>query len=115
MIYSLVISIADNRTACTIFFLEVFLVCDLHATMLQDIDPSRRPGAGPDGYVSLKKHPFFNGVDWDNLRSIPPPNLALEQKVCVSLLFMLFLIFKEILSWLFGLWVQWCGIFFSTL
>lgn len=48
---------------------------------LLDIDPSRRPGAGPDGYVSLKKHPFFNEVDWDNLRSIPPPKLALEQKV----------------------------------
>lgn len=49
--------------------------------MTQDIDPSRRPGAGPDGYVSLKKHPFFDGVDWSNLRSQTPPKLALDPKV----------------------------------
>ncbi|KAM7467852.1 hypothetical protein LguiB_015414 [Lonicera macranthoides] len=47
---------------------------------LLDIDPSRRPGAGPDGYVSLKKHPFFHEVDWDNLRNQTPPELILEQK-----------------------------------
>lgn len=48
---------------------------------LLDIDPSRRPGAGRDGYVSLKTHPFFNGIDWTNLRTQDPPKLALEQKV----------------------------------
>ncbi|XP_019181877.1 PREDICTED: 3-phosphoinositide-dependent protein kinase 2-like [Ipomoea nil] len=47
---------------------------------LLDIDPSRRPGAGPDGYASLKKHPFFRGVDWENLRSRTPPRLAMEPK-----------------------------------
>ncbi|KAM7532322.1 hypothetical protein LguiB_035732 [Lonicera macranthoides] len=47
---------------------------------LLDIDPSRRPGAGPDGYVSLKKHPFFDGVDWKNLRSQTPPKLAFDPK-----------------------------------
>ncbi|KAF5948057.1 hypothetical protein HYC85_014014 [Camellia sinensis] len=36
---------------------------------LLDIDPTRRPGAGPDGYDSLKMHPFFRGVDWKNLRA----------------------------------------------
>lgn len=47
---------------------------------LLDIDPSRRPGAGPDGYSSLKSHPFFNGTDWENLRSQSPPKVAVEPK-----------------------------------
>ncbi|XP_055827880.1 3-phosphoinositide-dependent protein kinase 2-like isoform X2 [Solanum dulcamara] len=47
---------------------------------LLDIDPSRRPGAGPDGYASLKNHPFFSGVDWDNLRLQTPPRLVAEPK-----------------------------------
>nr|GLL40090.1 3-phosphoinositide-dependent protein kinase 2-like [Ipomoea trifida] len=47
---------------------------------LLDIDPSRRPGAGPDGYASLKNHPFFRGVDWENLRSQTPPRLVMEPK-----------------------------------
>lgn len=54
----------------------------------QDIDPSRRPGAGPDGYVSLKNHPFFSGVDWDNLRLQTPPRIAAEPKVRQFLLFL---------------------------
>ncbi|CAJ1976648.1 unnamed protein product [Sphenostylis stenocarpa] len=45
---------------------------------LLDLDPARRPGAGPDGYTILKLHPFFKGVDWDNLRAQIPPKLALE-------------------------------------
>ncbi|XWS75247.1 hypothetical protein CRYUN_Cryun01aG0069400 [Craigia yunnanensis] len=45
---------------------------------LLDLDPSRRPGAGPDGYPVLKMHPFFRGVDWSNLREQTPPKLALE-------------------------------------
>ncbi|XP_055830526.1 3-phosphoinositide-dependent protein kinase 2-like [Solanum dulcamara] len=47
---------------------------------LLDTDPSRRPGAGPDGYASLKTHPFFSGIDWENLRSQTPPRLAMEPK-----------------------------------
>ncbi|XP_052184642.1 3-phosphoinositide-dependent protein kinase 2-like [Diospyros lotus] len=47
---------------------------------LLDTDPSRRPGAGPDGYASLKSHPFFKGVDWKNLSTQSPPKLALAQK-----------------------------------
>ncbi|KAF2544414.1 hypothetical protein F2Q68_00032996 [Brassica cretica] len=43
---------------------------------LLDTDPSRRPGAGSDGYASLKRHPFFKGVDWKNVRSQTPPKLA---------------------------------------
>ncbi|CAH2054189.1 unnamed protein product [Thlaspi arvense] len=45
-------------------------------TLSQDTDPSRRPGAGSEGYASLKRHPFFKGVDWKNLRSQTPPKLA---------------------------------------
>ncbi|KZV32078.1 3-phosphoinositide-dependent protein kinase 2-like [Dorcoceras hygrometricum] len=47
---------------------------------LLDIDPSKRPGAGPNGYASLKKHPFFKGIDWKNLRTEIPPRLALEPR-----------------------------------
>lgn len=49
--------------------------------MMQDIDPTKRPGAGPDGYISLKSHPFFKGIDWTNLRVINPPQLALDPRV----------------------------------
>ncbi|KAI3458894.1 hypothetical protein Pfo_015557 [Paulownia fortunei] len=49
---------------------------------LLDIDPSRRPGAGPGGYASLKSHSFFKGIDWTNLREgTTPPTLALEPRV----------------------------------
>ncbi|KAJ4893295.1 3-phosphoinositide-dependent protein kinase 2 [Raphanus sativus] len=43
---------------------------------LLDTDPIRRPGAGPEGYASLKRHPFFKGVDWKKPRSKTPPKLA---------------------------------------
>ncbi|CAN1747624.1 3-phosphoinositide-dependent protein kinase 1 [Linum perenne] len=45
---------------------------------LLDMEPGRRPGAGPDGYAALKMHPFFKGIDWDNLRSQTPPELAAD-------------------------------------
>ncbi|KAL5974516.1 hypothetical protein ACLOJK_031181 [Asimina triloba] len=48
--------------------------------MVLDTDPNSRPGAGPDGYVALKKHPFFKGVDWKKLRAQPAPKLAPELK-----------------------------------
>lgn len=48
---------------------------------LQDMEPSRRPGAGPEGYDVLKKHPFFRRVDWKNLTKQTPPKLAMEQVV----------------------------------
>lgn len=53
--------------------------------LLQDLDPSRRPGAGPDGYAALKMHPFFKGVDWKNVRGQTPPKLALETGVWLSI------------------------------
>ncbi|URE03749.1 3-phosphoinositide-dependent protein [Musa troglodytarum] len=51
---------------------------------LLDTDPSKRPGAGPDGYASLKKHPFFKGIDWKNLRKASAPKLALEKDTSVD-------------------------------
>ncbi|KAG9139725.1 hypothetical protein Leryth_016667 [Lithospermum erythrorhizon] len=51
---------------------------------LLDTDPSRRPGSGPDSYALLKKHAFFRGVDWNNLRSQMPPTVALDAKAQTS-------------------------------
>ncbi|XP_028780405.1 3-phosphoinositide-dependent protein kinase 2 isoform X2 [Neltuma alba] len=45
---------------------------------LLDLNPMRRPGAGPDGYGVLKMHPFFKGVNWKNIRDQSPPKLAPE-------------------------------------
>ncbi|XP_028770223.1 3-phosphoinositide-dependent protein kinase 1 isoform X2 [Neltuma alba] len=45
---------------------------------LLDLDPSKRPGAGPTGYTVLKRHPFFKGVNWSNIRDQIPPKLAME-------------------------------------
>ena len=53
---------------------------------MQDIDPSQRLGAGPNGYLALKAHPFFKGIDWINLRDVNPPQLALDPAV-ISFLF----------------------------
>lgn len=53
---------------------------------MQDTDPAKRLGVGPDGYVSLKNHPFFRGIDWNDIRSKCPPKLVLEK---VYLLFLL--------------------------
>lgn len=43
---------------------------------LLDMDPSKRLASGPEGYASLKSHPFFKGVDWDNVRGMLAPKLA---------------------------------------
>ncbi|KAL5716777.1 non-specific serine/threonine protein kinase [Ranunculus cassubicifolius] len=45
---------------------------------LLDTDPSKRPGAGADGYHALKNHPFFQQIDWKFLRTLSPPKLALD-------------------------------------
>ena len=41
-------------------------------------EPSKRLGAGEKGTEydinHLKNHPFFKGIDWDNLHNITPPN-----------------------------------------
>ena len=30
-------------------------------------EPSKRIGSGPEDASELKKHPFFNGIDWDQI------------------------------------------------
>lgn len=40
---------------------------------LLDLDPNKRPGAGPDGFVALKAHPFFQGIEWSQLWKLPAP------------------------------------------
>ncbi|PPR80439.1 hypothetical protein GOBAR_AA40275 [Gossypium barbadense] len=51
---------------------------EIEDMLLKDLDPSRRPGAGPDGYAALKTHPFFRRIEWSNLRTQTPPELVLE-------------------------------------
>lgn len=53
--------------------------------LFQDLDPIKRPGAGAEGYTSLKNHPFFEGVDWNNIRAQTPPRLALEAGVLFTI------------------------------
>lgn len=48
---------------------------------LLDTEPTRRPGAGPEGYTALKVHPFFRGIDWKNIRNSTAPKLAPELNV----------------------------------
>ena len=41
-------------------------------------EPNQRLGAGEKGtkfdIENLKAHPYFKGIDWENLHNIPPPN-----------------------------------------
>ena len=41
-------------------------------------DPNKRLGAGEKGseydITHLKNHPYFKGIDWDNLHNLTPPN-----------------------------------------
>ena len=30
---------------------------------------------GRNGADEIKKHPFFKGIDWDNMRSVKAPNI----------------------------------------
>ncbi|XP_068661992.1 3-phosphoinositide-dependent protein kinase 1-like isoform X2 [Aristolochia californica] len=45
---------------------------------LLDTEPGKRLGTGPDGYAALKMHPFFKGIDWENLREQLAPKLAMN-------------------------------------
>eukprot|EP00010_Vexillifera_abyssalis_P005503 CAMPEP_0201554656 /NCGR_PEP_ID=MMETSP0173_2-20130828/42982_1 /ASSEMBLY_ACC=CAM_ASM_000268 /TAXON_ID=218659 /ORGANISM="Vexillifera sp., Strain DIVA3 564/2" /LENGTH=445 /DNA_ID=CAMNT_0047966031 /DNA_START=29 /DNA_END=1362 /DNA_ORIENTATION=+ len=39
------------------------------------INPEERLGAGQGGYDKLKAHPFFDGIDWENLPKVKPPEM----------------------------------------
>mmetsp|Transcript_4424 Transcript_4424/g.5961 ORF Transcript_4424/g.5961 Transcript_4424/m.5961 type:complete len:393 (+) Transcript_4424:260-1438(+) len=39
-------------------------------------DPDLRLGAGLGGHASLRAHPFFEGTDWDNIRTQTAPEIA---------------------------------------
>ncbi|MBA0746373.1 hypothetical protein Gogos_008897 [Gossypium gossypioides] len=73
---------ASDDKACTFVGTAAYVPPEVlnssPATFGLDIDPSRRAGAGPDGYAAVKSHPFFKGVDWSNVRAETPPKLALK-------------------------------------
>jgi len=49
-------------------------VKDIVDKLLQ-LDPNKRLGMGSGGYKELKEHPFFRGVDWDNISLMKPPSV----------------------------------------
>jgi serine/threonine protein kinase len=46
-------------------------------------NPSKRLGAGQDGAAEIKRHPFFDGVDWSKVAArqiqMPKPRYTLQQ------------------------------------
>eukprot|EP00008_Paramoeba_atlantica_P004263 CAMPEP_0201480474 /NCGR_PEP_ID=MMETSP0151_2-20130828/4952_1 /ASSEMBLY_ACC=CAM_ASM_000257 /TAXON_ID=200890 /ORGANISM="Paramoeba atlantica, Strain 621/1 / CCAP 1560/9" /LENGTH=434 /DNA_ID=CAMNT_0047862337 /DNA_START=167 /DNA_END=1471 /DNA_ORIENTATION=+ len=44
------------------------------------VDPTKRLGAPPDGFAPLKKHPFFENIEWEDLYSKTPPALETGRK-----------------------------------
>ena len=45
----------------------------LHYCLIQQTEDRR---LGRNGYGEIKNHPFFSGINWNNLHEIPPPQLA---------------------------------------
>lgn len=45
-------------------------------------NPSKRLGAGPDGSEEIKRHPFFNGLDWQTAKEkkLTPPKPDINMK-----------------------------------
>lgn len=51
-------------------------------TKLLEHDPMKRFGAC--GAEEIKQHPFFRGIDWENIRHMKPP-LQTRNKTCSNL------------------------------
>lgn len=45
-------------------------------TALLKIDPNDRLGCGKGGYTELKDHPFFEGINFNNLSKMTPPPIV---------------------------------------
>ncbi|KAG2385503.1 hypothetical protein C9374_003318 [Naegleria lovaniensis] len=43
---------------------------------LLQLDAPKRLGVGPYGYKELKAHPFFDGIDFNNLKNQTPPSIV---------------------------------------
>ena len=57
-----------------------FLDFNLYPCIQKDLDPKKRPGAGPEGYAALKAHPFFHGIEWSQLWKLPSPPVATSEE-----------------------------------
>ena len=53
---------------------------------LLTVDPSNRLGFGADGFANIKAHPYFEDIDWDNLRLklITPPYIPDRMEVSLK-------------------------------
>lgn len=52
-----------------------YVARDLVDKLLQ-LDAMKRLGVGPCGYKELKAHPFFDGIDFNNLKNQTPPSIV---------------------------------------
>jgi hypothetical protein len=55
------------------FFLFIFSFIFRPSIPCHFLFQNERLGAGPGGVNAIKAHPFFKGIDWENLRSMTPP------------------------------------------